>query len=117
MASWTRASDWPVVAERVTTISSVPRLLTPTGLAPARLRRTRTPRGPYVQALMRTVRNPMGLLGAVLVLLLVCSAIAAPLISPFDPIEQHPGSELRAPGAQFLLGTDNLGRDLLSRII
>jgi peptide/nickel transport system permease protein len=59
----------------------------------------------------------MGLFGAVVVSLLVIGAIAAPLISPFDPIEQHPGSELLAPGGRFLLGTDNLGRDLFSRII
>jgi peptide/nickel transport system permease protein len=59
----------------------------------------------------------MGLFGAIVVLLLVIGAIAAPLISPFDPIEQHPGSELLPPGGRVLLGTDNLGRDLLSRII
>ena len=59
----------------------------------------------------------MGLFGAVVVSLLVIGAIAAPLISPFDPIEQHPGSELLPPGGRFLLGTDNLGRDLFSRII
>jgi ABC-type dipeptide/oligopeptide/nickel transport system permease subunit len=59
----------------------------------------------------------MGMVGAVIVLILVIAAIAAPLISPFDPIEQHPGLELRPPGGQFLLGTDHLGRDLLSRII
>src|SRR3982074_1552087 len=59
----------------------------------------------------------MGLFGAVVVSLLVMGALAAPLISPFDPIEQHPGSELLPPGGRFLLGTDNLGRDLLSRII
>jgi peptide/nickel transport system permease protein len=59
----------------------------------------------------------MGLFGIAVVSLLVVGAIAAPLISPFDPIEQHPGSELLPPGGRFLLGTDNLGRDLLSRII
>jgi peptide/nickel transport system permease protein len=59
----------------------------------------------------------MGLFGATLVTLLVLAAIFAPLISPYDPIEQHPGSELLPPGGQFFLGTDNLGRDLLSRII
>jgi peptide/nickel transport system permease protein len=74
-------------------------------------------RSPFLQALERTLRNPMGLLGAVLVAILVIAALAAPLISPYDPIEQHPGFELRPPSAQFFLGTDNLGRDLLSRII
>src|ERR1700722_18840208 len=59
----------------------------------------------------------MGLIGAVLVALLVFGALAAPVIAPYDPLEQHPGFELLPPGGQFLLGTDNLGRDLLSRII
>jgi peptide/nickel transport system permease protein len=74
-------------------------------------------RGPLAQATFRTLSNPMGLFGATVVALLVTAALTAPLISPFDPIEQHPGSELLPPGGQFLLGTDNLGRDLLSRII
>ncbi len=59
----------------------------------------------------------MGLLGAGIVGILVFAALAAPLISPYDPIAQHPGMELRPPSGQFLLGTDHLGRDLLSRII
>jgi peptide/nickel transport system permease protein len=59
----------------------------------------------------------MGLFGATVLGVLVIAAIGAPLLSPFDPLEQHPGSELLPPGAQFFLGTDNLGRDLLSRII
>ena len=44
-------------------------------------------------------------------------AIAAPWIAPYDPLLQHPGAELRPPGPDFLLGTDELGRDLLSRIL
>jgi peptide/nickel transport system permease protein len=49
--------------------------------------------------------------------ILVFGAIFAPLISPYDPIVQHQGKELLAPNAQFWFGTDELGRDLLSRII
>jgi len=70
-----------------------------------------------VQALARTVRNPMGLIGLSIMSLLVLAALTAPLISPYDPVAQHPGSELQPPGGAFILGTDNLGRDLLSRII
>ena len=70
-----------------------------------------------MRTLLQILRNPMGLFGVVVVSLLVLGAAAAPLISPFDPIEQHPGSELLPPGGRFLLGTDNLGRDLFSRII
>src|SRR5205085_1393046 len=75
------------------------------------------PAGPLRQAMTRTLRNPMGMFGAcVLAGLLICAVFAA-VLSPYDPLEQHPGSELLPPGSPFPLGTDNLGRDLLSRII
>ena len=74
-------------------------------------------RSPLVQALSRTVRNPTGLFGIAVLSALVLCAIGAPLISPYDPLLQHPGSELKTPGVAFPLGTDHLGRDILSRII
>jgi peptide/nickel transport system permease protein len=99
------------------TASPVPNVLVPSGIAGRRAPRPISSRGPIVQALVRTLSNPMGALGAGLVAMLIFGALFAPLVSPFDPTEQHPGSELLPPGSQFLLGTDNLGRDLLSRII
>jgi peptide/nickel transport system permease protein len=59
----------------------------------------------------------MGAFGLTVVSALVLLAIFAPVLAPYSPIEQHPGLELRAPDIQFLLGTDELGRDLLSRIL
>lgn len=60
--------------------------------------------------------------GTILVFLVICG-VAAPLIAPYDPLEQQlsiklspPTWSLRVEGSYFL-GTDNLGRDLLSRII
>jgi peptide/nickel transport system permease protein len=96
--------------------TAAPSLATP-GVVRRRALRTGGVRSPLIQALSRTLQNPMGLVGAVIVLLMVAAALAAPLISPYDPIEQHPGFELQPPGGQFWLGTDHLGRDLLSRII
>src|SRR6478752_5103489 len=83
----------------------------------ARAKTLAPPRGPLAAAASRVVRNPMGLFGATVLSVLVICAIFAPLLSPYDPLEQHPGSELLPPGQGFILGTDNLGRDLLSRII
>jgi peptide/nickel transport system permease protein len=68
-------------------------------------------------ALARTLRNPMGMFGMAVLGLLVFLAITAPIVSPYDPLEQHVGAELRSPGTEYPLGTDNLGRDILSRII
>ena len=44
-------------------------------------------------------------------------AVAAPWLAPFDPLEQNLSAALLPPGGAHLLGTDNFGRDLLSRII
>jgi peptide/nickel transport system permease protein len=72
---------------------------------------------PLHAAFTRTWRNPLGLFGLIILGLLVFAAVAAPLISPYDPIVQHQGKELLGPNLQFWLGTDELGRDLLSRVI
>jgi peptide/nickel transport system permease protein len=72
---------------------------------------------PLTTALLRTWRNPLGFVGMLILGLLVFAAVCAPIISPYDPNEQHQGSELLGPTAQFWFGTDELGRDLLSRVI
>ncbi|HYS17056.1 MAG TPA: ABC transporter permease, partial [Candidatus Binatia bacterium] len=65
----------------------------------------------------------MALGGGVFVLVLVVVALAAPLIAPYDPIRQSLRGRLAAPtlagadGKAHLLGTDHLGRDVLSRAI
>src|SRR5215472_2590642 len=64
---------------------------------------------PLQRAAMRVLHNPLAVLGAM--------AIFAPLIAPYDPLAQHAGSELLPPNAQFWLGTDQFGRDELSRIM
>jgi peptide/nickel transport system permease protein len=64
----------------------------------------------------REWRNPIGLVGAAIVLLTVLLAVLAPVISPYVPSAQGYG-RLMAPSAAHLMGTDELGRDQLSRII
>jgi len=60
---------------------------------------------------------------AIIILLLLICAIFSPFIAPHDPIEQNLGNALRPPSWQQggtmnnILGTDNLGRDILSRIV
>ena len=66
---------------------------------------------------MRTWRNPLGKFGLIILGILLFSAIFAPFITPYDPIVQHQGKELLGPSSEFWFGTDELGRDLLSRII
>jgi peptide/nickel transport system permease protein len=55
--------------------------------------------------------------GAVIVLVLVLATLLAQLVAPFDPYAMNPALRLEPPSSQNLLGTDNYGRDLLTRLI
>ncbi len=66
----------------------------------------------------RLLRNPAAVAGMLIIGLLLLTAALAPLISPHDPTLQDLALRLKPPGtAGHLLGTDRLGRDVLSRII
>src|SRR5690554_5477765 len=65
----------------------------------------------------RLLRSPSAVAGAVIVLLLILAGIFAPLLTPFDPVRQDLRAVLQPPSGTHLLGTDNLGRDVLSRIL
>jgi peptide/nickel transport system permease protein len=65
----------------------------------------------------RLAKNPLALAGAIVLLVMVLAAIFAPLIAPYDPEQQFPLEPLKSPSTRFLLGTDNIGRDTLSRVI
>ncbi|HWV22552.1 MAG TPA: ABC transporter permease, partial [Thermomicrobiales bacterium] len=62
------------------------------------------------------LRNRIGTVGAIIVLLVIVAAIFAPLLAPYDPADQQAARLLR-PSGEHVLGTDELGRDTLSRII
>jgi peptide/nickel transport system permease protein len=67
--------------------------------------------------LREVARRPAGLFGLIVVGGLVFLAIFAPLVAPYDPAEQDIPNRLQGPSWDHLLGTDQLGRDLLSRLI
>jgi peptide/nickel transport system permease protein len=73
--------------------------------------------GPFADALRRVLRDPLGALGALLVVLFVLSAVLAPMIAPYDPNALDVPARLQGPSFDHLLGTDNLGRDVLSRVL
>ncbi|KPK88883.1 MAG: peptide ABC transporter permease [Deltaproteobacteria bacterium SM23_61] len=62
-------------------------------------------------------KNKLALLGGVIVLALFVVAVCAPWISPYDPGQIEIRRVLEEPSAKHLLGTDSLGRDVLSRMI
>ena len=75
------------------------------------------PRGEVREIITHLVRDPLGLVGLVIIALFVVSAVFAPLIAPYDPIEIDVMARLEGPSAAHLLGTDQLGRDTFSRVI
>ncbi|UCH42173.1 MAG: peptide ABC transporter permease, partial [Dehalococcoidales bacterium] len=71
-----------------------------------------------IDLLVRLVREkPLGTVGAIIVLLLLLTGIFANFLAPYGENEMTLLDRLQPPSGQYFLGTDNLGRDMLSRII
>lgn len=67
--------------------------------------------------LRKWFRTPVAMLGLLGVLVFVLSAVFAPWIAPHDPIQPNFFRTWEAPSSDHLLGTDNLGRDVLARVL
>ncbi len=63
------------------------------------------------------LRSPLTVGGLVLITLFALAAVFAPLLAPADPLKQVLSTRLRPPSAEHWLGTDQLGRDVLSRML
>lgn len=63
------------------------------------------------------VRQPAGALGLGMVGLILLALVFGPALAPYDPAAQHLADRLQGPSTEYLLGTDHLGRDLLSRVV
>jgi ABC-type dipeptide/oligopeptide/nickel transport system permease subunit len=94
---------------QTTTRSTIPRAeMRPPAPAPAG----------YWQRRVRALRrNPSAMIGFGGLLLLVLLAAAAPLISPYSPIEQNYDALRQPPSAEYLFGTDDVGRDIFTRVL
>ncbi|SDP78189.1 ABC transporter permease [Phyllobacterium sp. OV277] len=62
-------------------------------------------------------RNPLAAVGAIIILVLILTAIFAPLIATHDPLKQDLAQRLLPPGGINWMGTDELGRDIWSRVV
>lgn len=65
----------------------------------------------------RVIRSRSVIIGGTVILIVAILALCAPLIAPFDPDRIGAGRRLAAPGVKYLLGTDEFGRDILSRVL
>ena len=69
------------------------------------------------RAVRHFVFNPLSLLGVLFIVLLILTGVLAPVLAPYDPIEISPDRRLAPPNSANWLGTDEVGRDILSRVI
>ncbi|GIO23444.1 ABC transporter permease [Oceanobacillus sp. J11TS1] len=68
-------------------------------------------------AIRRMLRNKLAMTGFLILLIAMIITVTAPFITAHDPLQAEPLERLQAPSAEHLFGTDNLGRDLFSRVI
>ena len=72
---------------------------------------------PWARGLRILIRNRMAMAGAAVILIWAVAAVAAPLIAPYDALSQSVEDRLSPPSAQHPFGTDELGRDVFSRVV
>ncbi len=72
---------------------------------------------PLLEAMRRLAKHRLALAGGAIIIILCLTALLAPWLAPHDPNRQQLAYRLLPPGEAFLLGTDNLGRCVLSRLI
>ena len=72
---------------------------------------------PGRRAMLRLVRRRGAMLGLAIVLFFIVIAVFAPLIAPYDPVQTSWTAVRKAPSAAYWFGTDEIGRDVLSRVI
>ncbi|MDP8243020.1 MAG: ABC transporter permease [Candidatus Hinthialibacter antarcticus] len=71
---------------------------------------------PAVLFWKRFVRKPSGVIGGVICLFIAFVALSAPLLTIYDPIQQKLEDSKQTPSAEHLMGTDDVGRDIFSRV-
>jgi peptide/nickel transport system permease protein len=75
----------------------------------------RMPRRPSMWSVIR--RQRLALTGAIIVTFFAVVAIVGPAVAPFGDTEQHTADRLQGPSSRYLFGTDEFGRDVLSRLL
>ncbi|MBC7261925.1 MAG: ABC transporter permease [Chloroflexi bacterium] len=76
-----------------------------------------SPQSPWARGLRTLIRNRMAMAGAAVICIWVIVAITAPWIAPYDALAQKIEHRLSPPSTQHLFGTDELGRDVFSRVV
>ncbi|MCB9452757.1 MAG: ABC transporter permease [Anaerolineaceae bacterium] len=75
------------------------------------------PRGLLEDVLLRFIHHRVGMIGAVIIIILLVTALIGPTLAPYAPNKMNFTSAFQPPTLEHLLGTDDFGRDILSRIM
>lgn len=75
------------------------------------------PESPVLMIIYTFLRHRSGMVGLIIILVMALIALFARQLAPFDPLAIHAADRFRPPGAPYYLGTDEFGRDILSRIL
>jgi len=78
---------------------------------------TKKARGYASDTMMRLKRNPGAMLGLILLAILIAVSILAPVLTPFNPTSPELRAQLSPPSSTHLFGTDEFGRDILTRVL
>ena len=71
----------------------------------------------FLEIMKRLAKNRLAVAGLIVIILLIILAFLAPVISPYPYEEAHLTDKLQKPSATYLFGTDELGRDIFSRLL
>jgi len=71
----------------------------------------------FLEVLKRLTRSKTAMIGLIIFLILIIIAIIGPMLAPYDYAEIAPSLRNQAPSSEHILGTDDLGRDILSRLL
>lgn len=74
-------------------------------------------RSMFGEVWVRFLRKPIAVLGGLIIILVTLACILAPVLAPFDYDAQDVTRKFTEPNAEFIFGTDNLGRDVFSRLL
>lgn len=77
----------------------------------------RPQRSPWATAIYFLKRNPIAAIGLIIILFWLLISLAAPVFAPYSPLKQNIADRLHPPSTTYLFGTDQLGRDILSRVM
>jgi len=72
---------------------------------------------PGHQLLRRVLRNRLAVSGSALLIVVILGAVFAGILAPYDPLAMTVTDRLQSPGIKHLMGTDNYGRDIFSRVL